>query len=61
MSTHTLTRAAELLDESAADLRDCHTLKGDWGDEHEAREAHDEMLAVASRSARHDRSLPRAA
>lgn len=48
MSTPTLTRAAELLDESAADLRDCHTLKGDWGDEHEAREAHDEMLAVAA-------------
>lgn len=48
MSTPTLTRAAELLDESAAGLLDYHTLDGDCGDEHEAREAHDEMLAVAA-------------
>lgn len=48
MSANTLTRAAELLDESAAALRGYHTLSGDWGDEHEARESHDEMLAVAA-------------
>lgn len=48
MSANTLTRAAEMLDESAAALRGYHTLNGDWGDEHEARESHDEMLAVAA-------------
>lgn len=47
MSTPTLTRAAELLELDAAELLLCHTTDGDWGDEHEAREAHDEMLAVA--------------
>lgn len=48
MSTPTLTRAAEMLELDAAELLLCHTTDGDWGDEHEAREAHYEMLAVAA-------------
>lgn len=48
MSTPTIARAAELLDESAAALRVYHIFGGDWDDEHEAREAHDEMMQVAA-------------
>lgn len=47
MSTPTLTRAARLLDESAAELLLCHTTDGDWGDDHDARDAHAEMMRVA--------------
>lgn len=44
----TLTRAAELLELNAAELLLCHATDGDWDDEHEAREAHDEMMQVAA-------------
>lgn len=47
MSATTLTRAAELLERHAADLKDCHTLNGEWGNDHDAREAHDAEMALA--------------
>ena len=48
MSTPTLTRAAELLECEAAELLCFSGPDGDWAGEPEAREAHDEMLAVAA-------------
>lgn len=48
MSTPTLTRAAELLECEAAELLCFAGPDGDWAGEPEAREAHDEMLAVAA-------------
>lgn len=47
MSATTLIRAAELLEMDAADLKSCSTIDDDWGDELEARDAHDEMMRVA--------------
>lgn len=43
-------RAAELLRESAADLKLCHTVgvSDDWTGEEDAKAAHDEYLAVAA-------------
>lgn len=48
MSTPTITRAAELLEHHAAELLCFAGPDGDWAGEPEAREAHDEMLAVAA-------------
>ena len=45
-----LIRAAELLELDATSLRECHNvdpLQPDWKDEEEAKEAHDEALAIA--------------
>ena len=46
--TATLLRAAQLLEQDAAALRACHTVRGRWGaDEDEARAAYEELRAVA--------------
>lgn len=43
-----LAHAAALLEHEAQALKQCSTFQGDWGDEHEARAAHDDMLATAA-------------
>lgn len=49
MSTPTLTRAAELLEIEAKDLRlSIVDRNGEWGDQKNAREVHDEMMQVAA-------------
>lgn len=41
-------RSAEVLAEEARCLHDCHTFNGEWGDEADAKDAHDEMLHLAT-------------
>lgn len=45
--TATLLRAAQLLDEDAASLKACHTLRGQWKGEEDAKALHDEMRRVS--------------
>lgn len=42
-----ITRAAQLLRESAEELKAAHTVDGDWGTEHDALTAYEEQMAVA--------------
>jgi DNA segregation ATPase FtsK/SpoIIIE-like protein len=42
-----LTRAAAMLDQVASNLRECRTVDDAWGNEHEARAAHDEHRHAA--------------
>lgn len=43
-----ITTAARLLREAAAELKNAHTLGGDWGNEHEALDAYNEHMATAT-------------
>lgn len=43
-----ITIAARLLREAAAELKNAHTLGGDWGNEHEALDAYNQHMATAT-------------
>lgn len=46
--TSPVSQAVRLLREAAAELKNCHTIGGDWGDEIEALDAYNEHMAVAA-------------
>ena len=43
-----VSQAVRLLRESAAELKNCHTIGGDWGEEIEALDAYNEHMGVAA-------------